>query len=111
MEQIHYADDTLRTGTDISRAVLAYAEMLARAKTSATVDIPVRHTDGSIGRANLLLGPASQLVAQAYNDSASELIDETLVASIHEKVRHLQGGTAEPLETEDPETLNIYEDL
>jgi hypothetical protein len=111
MEQIHYADETLRTGTDISRAVLAYAEMLARAKTSATVDIPVRHADGSTGRANLLLGPASQLVAQAYDDSASELIDETLVASIHEKVRHLQGGTAEPLEAEDRETLNIYDDL
>jgi hypothetical protein len=104
METIYYANDTLRTGTDISRAVLAYAGALARRNSSATIDIPVRRDDGTVGRANLLLGPASQLVAEAYTDGADEIIDEDLVADLHTHIKKLSIGTGRPLEEGDVET-------
>ena len=65
MDRIHYAGDSILTGTDIARALLAYAQALAVAGTSATVDIPVvNERDGSIGRSELLIGPASQLTGE-----------------------------------------------
>ena len=111
MERISYAAGTVRTGTEISRAVLAFAEALARHSTSATIDIPVRGEDGGESRANILLGPASQLIAEKYDDSESEIVDEALVATIREKMQQLEGGPAQPLDLQDSEDLNIYEDL
>lgn len=98
MEKIYYANDTLRTGTDISRAVLAYAGALARRKSSATVDIPVRRADGTTGRANLLLGPASQLVAETYTDDDAEIEDAELVETLNAEIRHLGGGSGRPFD-------------
>lgn len=103
---IYYANDTLRTGTDISRAVLAYAGALARRNSSATVDIPIRRDDGTQGRANLLLGPASQLVAEAYTDNAEEIVDEELVDSLHALVKNLAVGTGRPFDEGDVETID-----
>jgi hypothetical protein len=111
MERISYATAVVQTGTEISRAVLAYAEALARGATSATVDIPIRNDDGTPGRANILLGPASQLIAVAYEDDAPELIDQPLVDELHQKIREVLGGTVQPLDQSDPNGLNIYDDL
>lgn len=79
MERIHYAGDSLLTGTEIARALLEYANVLARAEQSATVDIPVRLSDGTIGRANFLIGPASQLVSETESSSFDEVSDAALV--------------------------------
>jgi len=111
MECISYATGVVRTGTEISRALLAYAEALARGATSATVDIPIRNEDGTPARANILLGPASQLFAVAYEDDAPELVDQVLVEELRHKIREVQGGTAQPLDQSDPDRLNIYDDL
>ena len=111
MERIFYAAETVRTGTEISRAVLAYAETLARHSTSATVDIPIRREDGTDSRANILLGPASQLIAEKYEADEEEIIDEALVEKIRDNMSRLEGGPAQPLDLGDPEDLNIYEDL
>jgi hypothetical protein len=101
METIYYANDTLRTGTDIARAVLDYAGALARRNSSETVDIPVRREDGTLGRANLLLGPASQLVAETAADSADEVEDEELVRTLRERIKELSIGTGQPFEADD----------
>ncbi|ONI65262.1 hypothetical protein ALI44B_00790 [Leifsonia sp. ALI-44-B] len=111
MERISYAAENVRTGTEISRAVLAYAECLARHGTSATVDIPIRGEDGTDSRANILLGPASQLIAEKYDDDQPEIVDAALVEKIRDNMRRLEGGPAQPLDLHDPDNLNIYEDL
>lgn len=103
MEMIYYANDTIRTGTEISRAVLAYAGALARRKSSATIDIPVRRADGTVGRANLLLGPASQLVAETYADDATEIEDAELVETLNAEIRNLGGGSGRPFDEWDVE--------
>jgi hypothetical protein len=90
MERIHYASGSILTGTAIARALLDYAEALAEQNQSATVDIPTRNDDGSIGRANFLIGPASQIVSDTEISDSDELVDDELVASFVESVRKLR---------------------
>ncbi|MFU8948039.1 hypothetical protein ACLRGF_15055 [Mycetocola zhadangensis] len=79
MERIHYATGSILTGTEIARALVDYAEALAKVGSSASVDIPARHPDGSIGRANFLVGPASQLVSETEDSDLPELTDPEVV--------------------------------
>lgn len=63
MHRIHYSDSVL-PGTAIAEALLDYAQALAEADTSATVEIPTMNDDGSPGHSQLLVGPASQLISE-----------------------------------------------
>ena len=81
MDRLYYAGDTILTGTAIAHAVLEYAEALALAGESASVDIPTRIGDG-ISLAKVLVGPASQLVTETQPDEGEELVDEELVARL-----------------------------
>jgi hypothetical protein len=90
MERIYYAGDHFLTGTDIARALVAYAAALAQRGTAAAVEIPVRHeNDGHRVIVNFLVGPASQLVTEAVDPGDYEEIrDEELIG-------HLRTLTAE----------------
>jgi hypothetical protein len=90
MERIHYAGDSLLTGTDIARALIEYANALAMAEQSATVEIPVQLPDGTIGRANFLIGPASQLVSQTETSSFDEVVDPALVERLTRETGRLR---------------------
>lgn len=90
MERIHYASGSILTGTAIARALLEYAEALAEKNESATVDIPTRHEDGTLGRANFLIGPSSQIVSDTEATDLEELVDEELVATFVEAARKLR---------------------
>jgi hypothetical protein len=79
MDRIHYAGESVLTGSAIAGALLEYAEVLAKSNTSATVDVPTREPDGSVGRAKFLIGPASQLISEAEESEYEELIDDDLV--------------------------------
>jgi hypothetical protein len=94
MERIYYAADSLLTGTDIARALVLYAEALAKAGSSASVDIPTRLDDGGVGNAMFLVGPASQLVTETEESDFPELIDVTLVESLRQATALL--GDAHP---------------
>jgi hypothetical protein len=92
MKLIHYAGETLLTGDAIADAILTYASALASREESATIVIPVRLTDGSIADANLLVGPASQLVAVPQESALDELIDDDLLARIEHEIGVLSHG-------------------
>jgi hypothetical protein len=79
MERVYYAGDHFLTGTEIARALLDYAAALAEHGNAASVEIPVRHDDGSVGVANLLVGPASQLVTEHIDHLDDEITDDALV--------------------------------
>jgi hypothetical protein len=83
MDQIQYAGNTLVTGSNIAHAVLAYAQALASNGDSATVSIPVLHDDGSVVIAEILIGPASQLIAEPYESSAPEFEDPDVVSQLN----------------------------
>jgi hypothetical protein len=98
MERIHYAGSSFVTGDRIARALIEYAHFLTAHNTSASVDIPIRRADGSVGRASFLLGPTSQLVSESEGSRFSELLDEDLVLLLHNRSRglHEQHSRAMP---------------
>ena len=67
-------------------------EMLAKAATATTLEIPTREPDGSIGSTTMLVGPASQLIADAEHSEYEELVDEVLV----ERLRRLTDALRRP---------------
>ncbi|NQX36346.1 hypothetical protein [Herbiconiux sp. VKM Ac-2851] len=112
MDRIFYAGDSILTGTAIAKALLEYAEALAKAGTSATVEIPTRLDDGGVGRSTFLVGPASQLVADTEPSGFDEIEDEQLIEHFRAEMRRLRfdspGGRAEsaPPETDDSDGVD-----
>ena len=90
MERIYYAGDRFLTGSDIARALVAYAAALAQQGSAGAIEIPVRHEEsGRPGVVNFLVGPASQLVTESVEAvDYDEVRDEALVT-------RLRGLTAE----------------
>ena len=117
MHRLHYAGNSILTGTDIAHALLDYAQALAGASGSATVEIPTMHDDGTAGRSEILVGPASQLISDHEESDHEELVDEELVASLVEKAREVrlfgpEAPTAEPMQDDDQDwSADQYEIL
>ncbi|MBG6237058.1 hypothetical protein IWX78_000001 [Mycetocola sp. CAN_C7] len=98
MERIHYAGTSFLTGDLIARAFVGYARFLSAHRISAAVTIPVRHPDGTTGRANFLLGPTSELVSVSESsDLDSELLDLPLVDELRELTNGMRTGQAGPM--------------
>lgn len=117
MDRIHYAGGELLTGTNIARALIAYAEALAQRESAASIDIPVRHDDGTVGRAKILIGPASQLLTESETFSGEELVDEALVAELDRltaslsTMRPVTGIPSDANVTDDPIDFDWNEDV
>lgn len=105
-----YVGQTLLTGDAIAAALLNYAEALALAQLSATVEIPVRLEDGSLDKAMLLIGPASEMAAVHQLEGGTEIVDDALVAHFRAETALL---TAPPTAVIDelPVGLHIPHDL
>lgn len=103
MMRIHYAGGSELTGTAIADALMDLAEEFGRAGTAGTVDIPVRQSDGSIGRCRLLIGPASQIAAETEGSDYEEVTDPELVAALVRRAEALRPHTA--LNSEAPDDL------
>jgi hypothetical protein len=110
MERIDYAGKTLLTGSAIAHALLSYAQALAQQSTSATVTIPVQHDDGSRHNAEVLIGPASQLVSEDYETGGPELEDEEVVAALNAATARL-GGARPIVETDRQYSAGGVDDL
>lgn len=92
MDRIHYAGASVVTGTEIARALLDYAQALAQAETSDTVDIPVLQDDGATGRWEVLVGPASQVASESLDGDGHDdkIVDDVLVARLHRQADRLR---------------------
>jgi hypothetical protein len=87
MKLIIYAGSRLMTGDEVAGAVLDYCAALADADTAETVEIPILMDDGEPSKATLLVGPASQIVAQDVTSEWDELEDPDTVRLLKEKTR------------------------
>ncbi len=97
MHRIHYAGTSILTGSAIAIALVDYAQALAEVGSSATVDVPTLHDDGTPGRSDILVGPASQLMADDEDSTYDEVADEQLVAHMNAEAQHLrQHGSPSP---------------
>lgn len=103
MDRIHYAGDSILTGSEIARAVLDYAEALAQAGTAATVTIPTIDAAGQRGQSTILVGPASQLITDSVPSEFEDIVDELLVARLARDARQLRlEGPPRPAAAEQP---------
>lgn len=97
MDRINYAGDSLLTGSAIAHALLDYAQALSQAGASATVVVPVIDDRGERTRAEVLVGPASQLLATTVVTDIDEIVDDLLVARLtNDAVRLRRDGAPAP---------------
>jgi len=92
MKRIFYSSGSVVTGDRIAEAIVHYAEVLAQRDTSDTIDVPIVLTSGRSGRAQLLLGPASQLAVVPEETTVTDPEDIEILADLHQRIA-LHGST------------------
>ncbi len=86
MKRIHYASGSLLTGDEIADAVVRFAATLATNAAAAEVRAPAILDNGEVGEALLLLGPASQILAETETFDGAELHAAAFVADLDKRM-------------------------
>lgn len=86
MKRIHYASGSLLTGDEIADAVVRFAATLATNAAAAEVRAPAILDTGKVGEALLLLGPASQILAETESYEGAELRSADFVAELDRRI-------------------------
>jgi len=109
MKRIHYASGSLLTGDDIADAVVRYAAALAENAAAAEVRAPAILDNGDVGEALMLLGPASQILAETETYDGAELHADGFVTDLDERMAAMgpQRATFVHQGTEEVEGLDI----
>ncbi|RKR74804.1 hypothetical protein C8E83_1934 [Frondihabitans australicus] len=97
MERINYAVGSVVTGNAIAHAIVGYARALAKNGDSDTVTFPILLDDGDVGWAEILIGPASQVLNVPEASDREDIIDTGLVDGLLEKTEQLARPRAEPI--------------
>ncbi len=92
MKYVVYGDNRVMTGTAIAEAVLAYAAALGENGTTDIVEIPSADAEGFGTTAEVLLGPASQIMVEDAPDDELEPEDEDLVNELVRRTAAVGGG-------------------
>jgi hypothetical protein len=100
MKRIYYASGSVLTGDRMADAVVSYASALASRELSDTVDIPIELPGGKVGRAQLLIGPASQLVVVPEPDSVDREEEQDTIDELSK--RGLQLSSPHPRPVDEP---------
>ena len=99
MKRIFYSSGSVVTGDRMAKAVVHYAEVLATRDTSDTIDIPIALGKGKAGRAQMLIGPASQLVVVPEPGIAEQPEDDVTINDLNSRSARL--GSPRPLASDD----------
>jgi hypothetical protein len=89
MKRVHYAGQNFLTGDSIADALMEYATMLARRARADRVDVPVM-ADGRIQRMAVVLGPASQILAEPVDNGREDPVDEELIGELRRRTALLR---------------------
>lgn len=92
MKYIVYGENKIMTGDRIAHAVLAYAAALGENGTTDIVDVPTADEYGQAVTAELLLGPASQVMVEVAPDDELEPEDDGLVAELVRRTAAVGGA-------------------
>jgi len=85
MKRLYHPGGSIVTGTALADAVMRYAEALVNRGGTDVVDIPMIAEDGSLGRAQFLIGASSQLVTVTTAEVAAELTESETTQALREK--------------------------
>jgi hypothetical protein len=89
MKRVYYASGSVLTGDRMAEAIVRYAGALALREISDTIDIPISLGGGRTARAQLLIGPASQLVVVPEADAHEDPEDEATIEDLSIRARRL----------------------
>jgi len=92
MKYIVYGENRIMTGDAIAAAALAYAAALGENGTTDIVEVPTADEDGTGVKAEILLGPASQIMVETAPDDELEPEDEELVNELRRRTAEVGGG-------------------
>lgn len=113
MKYVVYGDNKVMTGDAIADAVLAYAAALGENGTTDIVEIPTADDSGTAVNAELLLGPASQVMVETAPDDELEPEDDDLVNELVRRTAAVGGGRfvdAASSHSEEPEAKRLRTD-
>jgi hypothetical protein len=97
MKRVSYGGSSFLTGDVIADALLDYAAILARAGQADRVTVPGVSTEGRVTVFDLVVGPASQLLAESVESAGSELEAPDLIEEFERLGRRARAGrTGEP---------------
>ncbi|WP_243064550.1 hypothetical protein [Humibacter sp. RRB41] len=88
MRRITYSGTVFLTGNRIAEAFVAYARALGRRGLADTVSLPALTSSGERHMIQVLVGPASQLVSEPWDDW-DDLSREIEDAEKVEQIEHL----------------------
>jgi hypothetical protein len=102
MKQVTYAGTSFVTGSAVADALLALVSALGQSGETAEVQVPaITVTDGATS-VDLVIGPASEVVAVLVTTDLPELIDTDVVRSLERQTRALASPKAVLSEQELP---------
>jgi hypothetical protein len=90
MKQIVYAGGSFVTSDEIAGAVLEYAAALANADRAATLLVPTVAESGEPIEVQVLVGPASQLMAEVVEHPGPAPDGVEFLASVRERIDRLR---------------------
>jgi hypothetical protein len=97
MIKLDYAGGEVIISNELSHALLDFAADVARAGGSVNLRVPMVTTDGLRGEAEMVIGPASQLIAIPSDTAEIDLHDESVIADIRARSAAFQPSKALPL--------------
>ena len=101
MKRIFYASGSVVTGDRTAAAVISYARALSSREDSDMIDIPIIKPSGTIGRAQVLLGPASQLMCVDEPPIGLEVDDEHTLDVLAQRIDGLLRPKGQPVDQAD----------
>lgn len=109
MERINYAAGSVLTGDRIAHAIVAYGKALAKNDESDTVAFPVLLETGDVAMAEILVGPASQVLNVPEHTDHDDISDDDLVASLQRKTDALGLSRPETATADDVQQRDSYD--
>lgn len=92
MRRVLYGGGSILTGDRIADALLDYAAALARAGTADHLSVPGIGSDGQPAAVDLVIGPASQLIAEHEETPGDDLEDDAFIAELERRSRLVAAG-------------------
>lgn len=92
MKSVVYGETKVMTGDAIAEAVLAYAAALGENGTTDIVEVPTFDAAGCTATAQLLLGPASQVLIEVAPDDELEPENDDLVNELTRRTEAVGGA-------------------
>jgi hypothetical protein len=96
MHEVTYAGGTFVTSDDVAEVLIEYAAALANADRAASIDVPVAGLPTGEESLQILVGPASQLMAVPIDSGQSLAGTEHFVGDIRQRIEQLQRGWTRP---------------